>query len=42
MFVALGLSLIHPAFGLIGAVCMFGLGWQVTRAHPERGESDND
>jgi hypothetical protein len=42
IFVGLGLYLIHPAFGLIGGVCMFGLGWQVTRAHQERGESDND
>lgn len=30
--------LVHPVAGAIVAACVFGLGWDVTRIRPERGE----
>lgn len=38
--VAIVFGLLHWSLGLIAFACMFGFGWDVTTARPERGESN--
>jgi hypothetical protein len=33
------LALLFPPLGVLMALCVFGLGWDVTQIRPERGES---
>ena len=38
MFAGLIAALIHPAIGVVFGICVAGLGIQVTKVRPERGE----
>lgn len=38
LIVGLLMCVIHPIVGCLIGMCMFGLGLDVTRARPERGE----
>lgn len=35
----LAVAVAHSTLGAFIFCCMFGLGWQITEPHPERGES---